>query len=136
MRHSRRLVERPAGQRRTLIAWGKTGSYGIISCSLFGVSNEQRKISTSLFSDSITLSATPGINLIPQMPFSARAEVLLPCTEAAGVADAMIEAHFVARRVRLKPCCFAQPRMVGAICQGRGRQLRVGSMSFARAIVQ
>jgi hypothetical protein len=41
---------------------------------------------------SITVSATPDENFSPQMPLSSAAEVLLPRTEAAGVADAMIEA--------------------------------------------
>jgi hypothetical protein len=54
------------------------------------------------------------------MSLSSSAEVFLPHTEADEVDDAMIEAYFDARRVKLKPCCYGQPRMSSALCEAVG----------------
>jgi hypothetical protein len=56
-----------------------------------------------------TGSATPDENLNPPIPLASGAEVLWPRTEAAGVADAMIEAGWDAPDSRQVTVVRSQP---------------------------
>ena len=68
---------------------------------------------------SITVSTTSDQNLSPPIPLSFSARVLLPCTEASGLAGAMIEAISAKglSKIKLALTCYTSWTLMLEGCQ-------------------